>query len=188
MKRILALFLALLGAFLFSACSSGNASDEDADIATLPNVVVIDVKDYGKITVELYPEIAPITVENFKLLVYEKFYDGSSFHRIIEGFMIQGGMGKSPVNPIKGEFVANGVTNDLIHERGVISMARSKRYDSATSQFFICQERAAHLDGLYAAFGRVTEGMEVVDAIAAVPTGTGDAPLTPVVITSIRFG
>ncbi len=133
--------------------------------------VEIDVKDYGKIIVDLYDDLAPITVENFKKLVSEKFYDGLTFHRIIKGFMIQGGdpqgtgMGGSGTN-IKGEFSSNGVQNDLPHTRGVISMARSNDPDSASSQFFIMHQDASHLDGQYAAFGKVREGMDVVDAIA----------------------
>lgn len=133
--------------------------------------VAIDVKDYGTITVDLYDELAPITVENFKKLVGEGFYDGLTFHRIIEGFMIQGGdpegtgAGGSDEN-IKGEFSANGVENNLSHVRGVISMARAKAYDSASSQFFIVHEDSTFLDGQYAAFGMVKDGMDVVDAIA----------------------
>ena len=126
--------------------------------------------ELGNITVELYPEYAPITVENFKKLVSEGFYDGLTFHRIIDGFMIQGGdplgngMGGSD-ETIKGEFLSNGVKNDLKHKRGVISMARSMMKDSASSQFFIMHEDAPHLDGEYAAFGMVSDGMDTVDLI-----------------------
>ena len=132
---------------------------------------VIDVKDYGTITVELYPDIAPITVENFVTLAKKGFYDGLTFHRIIKGFMIQGGdpLGNGTGGSdktIKGEFSGNGVNNPLKHTRGVISMARSSDPNSASSQFFIMHEDAPHLDGQYAAFGKVTEGMEVVDKIA----------------------
>ena len=165
---------------------------------SLPNTVVIDVKDYGKITVELYPDVAPETVRNFKKLVNEGFYDGLIFHRVIEDFMIQGGCPNGDgtggqtdekgnrVN-IKGEFSANNFKNTLNHTRGVISMARSNDPNSASSQFFICQTSAAHLNGKYAAFGKVTSGIEVVDAIAAVETNANDKPLTDVVITSITF-
>ena len=136
----------------------------------------------GEISLELYPDIAPITVENFVNLAKEGFYDGLIFHRVISGFMIQGGdpmgigIGGSGTN-IKGEFAANGVKNDLSHERGVISMARSQNPDSASSQFFIMHADGTFLDGQYAAFGRVTEGMEVVDEIAAVPTDGRDMPM-----------
>ena len=133
--------------------------------------VEIEVQDYGTIKAELYGNIAPITVENFVKLAGEGFYDGLTFHRIISGFMIQGGdpngngTGGSDEN-IKGEFSANGVENPLKHTRGVLSMARSSLPDSASSQFFIMHQDAPHLDGQYAAFGKVTEGMEIVDAIA----------------------
>ena len=124
----------------------------------------------GKMTLELYPEVAPITVENFKKLADKGFYNGLIFHRVIEEFMIQGGcpQGKGTGGPgytIKGEFLVNGVPNELKHDRGVISMARSMAYDSAGSQFFIMHKKAPHLDGQYAAFGRVLSGIEVVDMI-----------------------
>ena len=130
----------------------------------------IVVKDYGTISLELYADIAPITVSNFAKLVNEGFYDGLTFHRIIKGFMIQGGdplgngTGGSDEN-IKGEFAMNGVQNSISHVRGTISMARSTSYNSASSQFFIMQEDTPSLDGLYAAFGKVTDGIEIVDKI-----------------------
>ena len=130
----------------------------------------IVIKDYGTISLELYADIAPITVSNFAKLVNEGFYDGLTFHRIIEGFMIQGGdplgngTGGSDEN-IKGEFAMNGVQNSISHVRGTISMARSTSYNSASSQFFIMQEDTPSLDGLYAAFGKVTDGIEIVDKI-----------------------
>ena len=135
-------------------------------------LVQMDVANYGTIILELYPETAPITVANFVKLAREGFYDGLTFHRIIAGFMIQGGDPKGngtggSAETIKGEFAQNGVENPLKHERGVISMARSSMPDSASSQFFIMHEDAPHLDGAYAAFGRVISGMEVVDAICA---------------------
>ena len=145
-----------------------------------------------KIKLELYPEVAPITVENFEKLVNQGFYNGLIFHRVIPGFMIQGGcpegtgMGGPGWN-IKGEFASNGVMNDLKHTRGVISMARSMRPDSAGSQFFIMHKDAPHLDGQYAAFGKVVEGIEVVDEIAEVPTDYSDKPTTPQVIKSITI-
>ena len=135
-------------------------------------VVEIDVAGYGVITAELYPEHAPITVENFVKLAKAGFYDGLTFHRIISGFMIQGGDPRGngtggSEEKIKGEFSANGVNNPVTHERGVLSMARSSAFDSASSQFFIMHDAAPHLDGQYAAFGKVTSGMEIVDAICA---------------------
>ena len=142
------------------------------------------------IKLDLYPEIAPITVSNFKYLADEKFYDGLIFHRVIEGFMIQGGCPNGignggPNYRIKGEFLANGVENDLEHTRGVISMARSSANDSAGSQFFIMHNDAPHLDGQYAAFGRVTEGIEFVDEIATCETDANDKPLKDIKIKTI---
>ena len=145
-------------------------------------MVVIEMENGKKIKLELYPDIAPITVENFENLVKQGFYDGLIFHRVIKGFMIQGGcpdgtgMG-GPGHQIKGEFASNGVKNDLKHTRGVISMARSMMKDSAGSQFFIMHQDAPHLDGEYAAFGKVVEGIEVVDEIAETKTGMGDRPV-----------
>ena len=143
--------------------------------------------------IELYPDIAPITVENFKKLVSENFYDGIIFHRVINGFMIQGGdpegtgMGGSP-DKIKGEFASNGVANPLSHTAGVISMARrGNDKDSASSQFFIMHKTATHLDGDYAAFGKVWRGIETVNQIAEVPTNSSDKPLTDVVIKTMSF-
>ena len=150
-------------------------------------MVIIEMENGNKIKLELYPEIAPKTVANFEKLVKEGFYDGLTFHRIIPGFMIQGGdplgngMGGSDER-IVGEFALNGFKNDLKHERGVISMARSQMPNSASSQFFIMHADAPHLDGSYAAFGRVTEGIEVVDEIASVPTDFSDRPRVDVKI------
>ncbi len=155
-------------------------------------MVEITMENGGKIKIELDPTAAPITVENFEKLVRQGFYDGLTFHRIIPGFMIQGGdpegtgMG-GPGYGIKGEFARNGVDNPIKHTRGVISMARSMMPDSAGSQFFIMHEDAPHLDGSYAAFGHVVEGMEVVDEIAGVETDVGDRPLTPVVMKTVRI-
>ncbi|MCD8328906.1 MAG: peptidylprolyl isomerase [Ruminococcus sp.] len=150
-------------------------------------MVVIEMENGHKITLELYPEAAPITVKNFERLVSEGFYDGLIFHRVIPGFMIQGGdpegtgMGGAK-EKIKGEFLSNGVKNDLKHTRGVISMARSMMPNSASSQFFIMHKDAPHLDGSYAAFGKVIDGIEVVDEIAAVKCDYNDKPLTPQVM------
>ena len=144
----------------------------------------IKVKDYGTIMVDLYPEIAPITVENFVKLAEDGFYDGLTFHRVIKGFMIQGGDPKGDSTggaeeTIKGEFSKNGVENPLSHKRGVISMARSQMPDSASSQFFIVHEDSPHLDGEYAAFGYVTEGMDVVDKICEEATGQDQNGMLP---------
>lgn len=147
-------------------------------------MVVIEMENGKTIEIELYPEIAPISCENFEKLVTQGFYDGLIFHRVIPGFMIQGGCpdGTGTGGPgwtIKGEFAANGVQNDLKHTRGVLSMARAMAPNSAGSQFFIMHEDAPHLDGQYAAFGKVVSGMEAVDEIASVPTGRNDKPMTP---------
>ena len=154
-------------------------------------MIEISMGNGGKIVLELDPSAAPITVENFTKLVKEGFYDGLTFHRVIPGFMIQGGcpagtgMG-GPGYGIKGEFASNGVNNPIRHVRGVISMARSMMPNSAGSQFFIMHADAPHLDGNYAAFGHVVSGMEVVDEIASVRTNAQDKPLTPVVMKTVR--
>ena len=147
-------------------------------------IVTIEMENGGKIVAELYPEVAPISVNNFISLIKKGFYDGIIFHRVISGFMIQGGdpqgtgMG-GPGYCIKGEFAQNGVKNDLSHKRGVLSMARTMVPNSAGSQFFIMHADGDFLDGQYAAFGAVTEGMDVVDAIAAVKTDRMDEPKDP---------
>lgn len=153
-------------------------------------MIVIKIKGGGEIKLKLDSKAAPNTVENFKKLAREGFYDGLTFHRIIKGFMIQGGCPKGdgtggPGYTIPGEFSSNGVENKLKHHRGAISMARSMEPDSAGSQFFIVHMDAPHLDGQYAAFGTVTEGMDVVDDIAATKTDYSDKPITDVVIESI---
>ena len=156
-------------------------------------IVTFEMENGGVIKAELYPEIAPNTVNNFLSLVNRGFYDGLIFHRVIPGFMIQGGdpqgtgMG-GPGYRIKGEFAHNGFKNDLKHERGVLSMARSMMPDTAGSQFFIMHAKAKHLDGEYAAFGMVIEGMDVVEKIAAVPTDADHKPTEDVVITSVELG
>lgn len=166
MKKMLLMMLCAMLSLLM--CAVG-AVAETAEYPVTDYVEIV-VKDYGTITVELYGETAPVTVANFLKLTDEGFYDGLTFHRIISGFMIQGGdptgtgMGGSEEN-IKGEFQANGVENPIVHTRGVLSMARSQKYDSASSQFFIMHADAPHLDGQYAAFGCVISGIEVVDAI-----------------------
>ncbi len=156
-------------------------------------IITIQVKDYGTMTAELYPEKAPLTVSNFLKLTEEGFYEGLIFHRVIPGFMIQGGgftedMEHKDADSIHGEFAANGFEqNDLKHIRGVLSMARTSDPNSASSQFFVMHETSPHLDRQYAAFGMLTDGFEVLDAIAAVPTGMygwsmQDVPREPVVI------
>ena len=167
MKKIIS-FALVLSMLLLVLCSCGSKK----------TIAKIDVENYGTITVELYPDIAPITVKNFVNLAKKGFYNGLTFHRIMDGFMIQGGdpLGNGTGGntdsqgnrlTIKGEFTANGVNNTLSHKRGVISMARAQDYNSASSQFFIMHKDAAYLDGAYAAFGQVTSGMEVVDKICA---------------------
>ena len=154
--------------------------------------IEIEMENGSVIKAELYPEVAPITVENFVNLIKEDFFSGLVFHRVIYGFMIQGGGftkegAHKDAKSIKGEFTSNGVQNDLKHERGVLSMARTMIPDSASSQFFIMHQNAPHLDGQYAAFGKVTEGIEVVDAIAQCDTDFQDQPLDPQVIKTIRL-
>ena len=199
MKRIICLILALIMASLaLVSCDAKmpyKVTDEETDI------VIIDVKNYGKIVVELDPEQAPETVANFKKLVSEGFYDGIIFHRVIKDFMIQGGdpkgtgAGGSDTN-IKGEFSKNGVDNTISHKRGVISMARqgtdnditdANYYNTASSQFFIVHKDSEFLDGKYAAFGTTVYGIEVVDKIAEVRTNSNNKPIEKVVINSIKF-
>ena len=206
MKRVGSICLAVLLILSLAGCGKTSvvgitttskapaANEESQGVGT--HHAEIDIQDYGTITVELDGDAAPITVQNFMDLANDGFYDGLTFHRIIAGFMMQGGdpngngTGGSE-NTIKGEFSANGVENSLSHTRGAISMARSQAYDSASSQFFICHADSTFLDGQYACFGYVTDGMDVVDAVceAAQPTddnGTIPADQQPV-ITAIRI-
>ena len=211
MKKLTALFLSVvMCGTLLAGCGSSksdeaqasdtnettteettDASEEDTELLTGLHHVTIDVQDYGTISLELDADTAPISVTNFINLAKDGFYDGLTFHRIISGFMIQGGdpngngTGGSE-KTIKGEFSANGVENDISHVRGVISMARANDPDSGSSQFFIVHEDSTFLDGQYAAFGHVTDGMDVVDAICeAVPVqdnnGTVAAADQPVI-------
>lgn len=205
MKKALSFILTIATVALLTGCggkdnngepspeSTGAAESSEAQTEVLSGKhhVEITVKDYGTISVELDADAAPISVTNFVKLAEEGFYDGLTFHRIIDGFMIQGGdplgtgMGGSD-ETIKGEFSANGVENNLSHTRGAISMARAQNYDSARSQFFIVHEDSTFLDGQYACFGYVTEGIEVVDAICeAVPVtdnnGTVEKANQPVI-------
>ena len=157
----------------------------------MANPIVTITMETGKtIKVELYPEVAPNTVRNFISLVQKGFYDGLIFHRVIKGFMIQGGCPQGigiggPGYSIPGEFSFNGFKNDLKHTAGVISMARSQMPDSAGSQFFIMHQDSPHLDGQYAAFGKVTEGMDVVNEIAECPTDYSDKPVEPQVMKTV---
>lgn len=186
MKKVLCLTLCLLLIGVVG-CSNNNSEEE-----TVKNpIATITMANGGVIKLELYPDVAPESVKNFISLANSGFYDGLIFHRVISGFMIQGGdpLGMGYGGPgycIKGEFSINGVENNLSHERGVISMARSMSYDSAGSQFFICHADSTFLDGQYAAFGKVIEGMDVVDEIAAVKTNSSDKPLTDQVMESVR--
>lgn len=181
-KRIFSILLAcFMVTTLLTGCGENQQQEETQNNANLlsgKHTAEIVVKDYGTIKLELDADTAPITVTNFVNLANDGFYNGLTFHRIIDGFMIQGGdplgngTGGSDTN-IKGEFEQNGVKNDISHVRGVISMARSQDNDSASSQFFIVQADSTYLDGQYAAFGHVTEGMEVVDAICEKMTELG---------------
>lgn len=153
-------------------------------------VVTITMASGDVIRLELYPEIAPVSVNNFLSLIDKNFYDGLIFHRVIKGFMIQGGCPEGtgmggPGYSIKGEFAQNGVPNSLKHTRGVLSMARSGHPDSAGSQFFICHKNAPHLDGGYAAFGKVIEGMDAVDRIAETATDYSDRPIEKQIMQSV---
>ena len=193
---IIAVLLVAGAALLFALGGGKETSQPAGPISMNPtHNVQIDVQDYGTITAELYGEAAPITVANFVKLVNEGFYDGLTFHRIISGFMIQGGdpLGNGTGGAdqdIKGEFAANGWNNPIAHERGVLSMARSSAPNSASSQFFIMHQAAPHLDGSYAAFGKVRTGLEVVDAICAnTPVTDGNGTVLKAnqpIITSIR--
>ena len=187
MKKFIKVCIIVFSMFILCSCGNDN------------NIVEIDIQDYGKIVIELYPDMAPITVKNFKKLVSEEYYDGLIFHRVIKDFMIQTGdptgtgTGGSE-ETIKGEFLANGFNNRLSHTRGVVSMARkganpetSATLNSASSQFFIVQKDSTYLDGKYAAFGKVISGIEIVDKIAAVTTDSNDKPEEDIVINTIRF-
>lgn len=200
MKRYFLYVLMALMTLVLVACNSdGNKSEKDAlnnestsgeavsnenyeENVTENPIVTITMESDEQIVIELMPKTAPNTVANFVTLVQEGFYDGTIFHRVIPGFMIQGGdpTGTGTGGPsysIAGEFTSNGFENTLVHDRGVISMARSQSPDSAGSQFFIMVETATHLDGNYAAFGKVIEGMEVVDRIVSVERNANDKPL-----------
>lgn len=197
MKKIGFTFILVLSMMVLVACGEKEEASSQADgvYAKGKHHAEIKIQEYGTIKVELDADSAPITVANFAKLADEKFYDGLRFHRIIPGFMMQGGdpklVGKEQKPNIKGEFAANGVENKISHKRGTISLARAQDNDSGNSQFFICHQDALYLDGQYAGFGTVTEGMEVVDQICSSVTpmdgnGTIDAKEQPV-IESIRM-
>ncbi|MBR2353861.1 MAG: peptidylprolyl isomerase [Clostridia bacterium] len=206
MKRIVCILLSLvLLTVALAACGRKAPSMNEIDMSpvdiskaevtdSVTDYVLISVANYGDILIRLYPDVAPETVENFKALVSQKFYDGLTFHRIIKDFMIQGGdpkgngTGDSGKN-ITGEFSANGFENNLLHNRGVVSMARGDDKNSASCQFFIVHKTSDHLDGNYAAFGYVVAGMDVVDKIASVPVWPDDnsPKFTTVKISTARF-
>ena len=196
MKKLKVLFIVLV-MIIISGCSSNTKEGELDNIKyketeEVTNNVKITMNDNSMMLIELYPDIAPLTTQNFQKLVKEKFYDGLTFHRVIKDFMIQGGdpngdgTGGSP-DKIKGEFKLNGIENNLKHERGVISMARSNDRDSASSQFFICHKDSFHLDGSYAAFGKMIAGYDTLDKIANKEVDENDKPKTKQVIKSITF-
>lgn len=188
-KYVKASILFVLIAMFAVACGSSNTDKGDGSGTP---VVTIKMEDGSEMKAELYPDIAPTSVNNFISLVQDGYYDGLTFHRVIPGFMIQGGDPKGdgtggPGYYIKGEFSSNGFENDLLHERGVLSMARSMHPDSAGSQFFIMVEDAPHLDGEYASFGKVIEGIETADEIVSVErdVANGDRPLENQVIEKV---
>lgn len=217
-KKVIKIFLCMSLLFILSSC--GNKEEENLNYTTSEvdgktiytiktkkyvssdketNLVMIDVRDYGIMVAELYPDKAPITVENFKNLVSKNFYSGLIFHRVMKNFVIQtgdpqgNGIGGSD-KTIKGEFEANGVKNDISHVRGVLSMARkgsnpetSETFNSASSQFYIVQDDATYLDGKYAGFGKLVSGYDVLDKIASVETNMNDKPINDVLIKNVRF-
>lgn len=213
LSLLIALLMTITGVFMVGCTPSDTSSTEEApaseeqaeaneeaegekDMTGLPDpnlehpVVTMTIADYGDLVIELYPEVAPNTVNNFITLANSGYYDGLTFHRIINGFMIQGGDpdgtgGGGPGYAIAGEFLANGFENNLKHAPGVLSMARTNNPDSAGSQFFIMHKSSPHLDGAYAGFGQVIEGLDLVDQIAQVKTGLGDKPSTPVVMEKV---
>lgn len=213
MKKIGKIFISLFLITLLCACNNLNYTLEEKDgknIYTIKekeymksdeqtNLVLIDIKNKGALVAELYPEIAPITVENFKKLISENYYNGLTFHRVIKDFMIQTGdptaTGRGgTAETIKGEFELNKVKNDLSHTRGVLSMARlgavvdtEETMNSASSQFFIVHKDSTFLDGKYAAFGKVIEGLEIIDDIANTNTDEFDKPITDIIINKIIF-
>jgi peptidyl-prolyl cis-trans isomerase B (cyclophilin B) len=200
MKKSISVIAIILSMVMVLASCGTNQNGKDEEPVSTPdpelvkNTVnaTIELEDGDEIMLELYPDLAPDTVENFVELAEDGFYDGTIFHRVIEDFMIQGGGFTADgqhkeTDSIKGEFDGNGVTNPLKHTRGVLSMARTMFPNSASSQFFIMHEDAPHLDGQYAAFGKVTDGIEVVDEIAETPTDMQDKPIEDQIIKTIRL-
>ena len=198
-KKIIALLLGLMMLCSLACAKEATSAPaaektetkEETNVDKTHPIATITMKDGGVIELELYPEIAPESVKNFIFLANSGFYDGLIFHRVIAGFMIQGGDpdGRGTGGPgycIKGEFSANGVKNDLSHLRGVISMARAQPFDSAGSQFFICHADSQFLDGQYAAFGKVTSGLDVVDRIAKTTTDSRDKPYKDQIMETVR--
>ena len=193
MKKILRVVTLIITVSLLVSCGNKRGVNYE-ELTDLPYyeylnesnpIVTIYVKGYGVMEVELFPELVKLTVDNFLSYVLDESYTNSSFHRIIENFMIQGGIVNTNKPPIIGEFSSNGVANDLKHVKGVISMARTNVFNSATSQFFIVHKDSPHLNGEYAGFGGLISGFDVLDKIAEVKTGYEDAPLKEVVITKI---
>jgi len=191
--------LLIVGVTFITGCTNTKKEieqKEEIDMTKLPYVeylnesnpvITIKVKDFGVMEAQLFPSVAKLTVDNFISYIEENAFNNSGFHRIIETFMIQGGIVKNTKNPIKGEFLSNGVENNLRHYRGVLSMARTSVKDSATSQFFIMHQVSPHLDGQYASFGGLISGFDVLDKIATTETNRADAPLSPVIIESITI-
>ncbi len=200
MKKIIFLTLLIISITILSACQNEIENDDDIEEElpveteqyqmylndTNPRVTIV-VENHGTLVLELFYEVAPNTVRNFIQYVEDGFYNGLIFHRIIEGFMIQGGGGANPACTIYGEFKNNGFENNLLHSRGVISMARTMAPNSATSQFFIMHQNAPHLNSNYAGFGGLISGFDVLDSIATVTTGAQDRPLEDVVIRSVTI-
>lgn len=195
MKKIIAIVFSI---FLLTGCGEKEILSEVKEYENIKyqetnkktNNVLIELESEEKIIMELYPDVAPISVKNFQKLVESDFYNDIIFHRVVKDFVIQAGDGTSlgrNASTIKGEFSANGVQNDLKHERGVVSMARTSVKDSASSQFFIMLEDNASLDGQYAAFGRVIVGLDVVDKIGSVVTDANDKPLKDIKIKRAEF-
>lgn len=193
MKKILCILLSVLTLCLcFTGCGNNDTETTQTPISAKDSKVKFTMENGGEFIIELYPEYAPKTVDNFLKLVKDGFYDGLTFHRVIEGFMAQGGQHPQEaimdIMTIEGEFASNGFTqNTLKHERGVISMARTSEPNSASTQFFICYDAAPHLDGDYAAFGKVIEGMEVVDDFLKIQRTMGfdgalSSPVEPITI------